>query len=99
MQVILEAAPLILNRFPQARFVIAGTGPYADQLKQLSREMGLAEKVYFVGYINERTKNELYRNAAVSVFPSLYEPFGIVALEAMVMGSPLVVSSCGGLMK
>lgn len=97
VQVMLEAAPAILDRFPQARFVIAGKGPYEEYLKTRSGELGLADKVHFTGYIDEATKHELYRNAAVSVFPSLYEPFGIVALEAMVMGTPLIVSSCGGL--
>ena len=97
VQVMLDAAPAILKRFPHAHFVIAGTGPYAEHLKRRSREMGLDNKVAFAGYIDEATKNELYRCASVSVFPSLYEPFGIVALEAMAMGTPLIVSSCGGL--
>lgn len=97
VQVILDAAPEILRSYPNAHFVIAGKGPYEEHLQAKSRELGLAEKVYFAGYIEEHTKNELYRHASVSIFPSLYEPFGIVALEAMVMGTPLIVSSCGGL--
>jgi glycogen(starch) synthase len=97
VQVLLDAAPVILKSFPRACFVVAGTGPFADYLKIKAAELGLADKVYFTGYIDEQTKNYLYRSATVSVFPSLYEPFGIVALEAMVMGIPLVVSSCGGL--
>ncbi len=97
VQVILDAVPDILKRFPDAHFVIAGTGPYAEHLKGHCREMRLDDKVTFAGYIDETTKNELYRCASVSVFPSLYEPFGIVALEAMAMGTPLIVSSCGGL--
>ncbi|MEW5922106.1 MAG: glycosyltransferase family 4 protein [Bacillota bacterium] len=97
VQVMLEAAPAIISRFSRARFVIAGTGPFEEYLKTRTREMGLTDKVIFTGYIDERTKNELYRSASVAVFPSLYEPFGIVALEAMVIGTPLVVSSCGGL--
>ena len=55
------------------------------------------DRVHFIGYIDEQTKYFLYRSGSVSVFPSLYEPFGIVALEAMVTGTPLVVSSSGGL--
>lgn len=97
VQVLLEAAPQIISQFPQARFVIAGTGPFENYLKSRTRELGLEAKISFTGYIDEYTKNELYRSAAVAVFPSLYEPFGIVALEAMIMGTPLVVSSCGGL--
>ena len=97
VQVVLEAAPEILGRFPQARFVIAGTGPHGDFLKKRSRELGLQEKVIFCGYISDQARNEFYSSASVAVFPSLYEPFGIVALEAMISGTPVVVSSTGGL--
>ncbi len=97
VQVLLEAAPAIIGSFPGAHFVIAGSGPFEGYLRQRVKELGLEGKVAFAGYIDEGTKNELYRAASVAVFPSLYEPFGIVALEAMVMGTPLVVSACGGL--
>jgi len=97
VQFILEAAPAILQRFPRTKFVIAGTGPYGDYLKGRARELGLEGRVFFCGYINDRIRNELYSAAAAAVFPSLYEPFGIVALEAMISGTPVVVSSVGGL--
>ncbi len=97
VQVLLEAAPYVLRRFPEAKFVIAGTGPYGEHLKEKSVELGLGDRVYFCGYIDDGTRNELYRLASAAVFPSLYEPFGIVALEAMVSGAPVIVSACGGL--
>lgn len=97
VQVVLDAAPAILERFPQTKFIIAGTGPYEEYLKSRSRELGLEGRVFFCGYINDQMRNELYSSAAVAVFPSLYEPFGIVALEAMISGTPVVVSSIGGL--
>ena len=96
VQVLLEAAPQILQRFPATKFVVAGTGPYEEHLKDLSRKLGLQGKVFFCGYINDRERNELYSRASVAVFPSIYEPFGIVALEAMITKTPLVVSSVGG---
>lgn len=97
VQVILKAAPEILSRFPESRFIIAGRGPFEDYLKNRVWEMGLEDKIHFCGYVDDLTRNELYRRADIAVFPSLYEPFGIVALEAMVSGTPVVVSSTGGL--
>lgn len=97
VQVLLEAAPQILSRFPQTRFVIAGRGPHEGHLHELSRNLGLEGKVTFCGYIDDRARNELYHLASVAVFPSLYEPFGIVALEGMVTGTPVVVTTAGGL--
>jgi glycogen(starch) synthase len=97
VQVLLEAAPQILSRFPQTRFIIAGRGPFEGNLHALSHRLGLDEKVTFCGYIDDRARNELYHLASVAVFPSLYEPFGIVALEGMVSGAPVVVTTAGGL--
>jgi glycogen synthase len=50
-----------------------------------------------VGFISDSERNHFYRTAACAVFPSLYEPFGIVALEAMALHCPVVVSEVGGL--
>lgn len=97
IQILLEAAPLILERFPQTTFVIAGKGPFEANLKDRTRELGLEGKVHFLGYIDDQARNDLYHAAAAAIFPSLYEPFGIVALEAMASGTPVVVSSVGGL--
>lgn len=97
VQVLLEAMPRILSACPEAKLVIAGKGPMEGQLKSRARELGLGQKVCFAGYIDDRTRNQLYRSASVAVFPSLYEPFGIVALEAMAAGTPVVASDTGGL--
>ena len=97
VQVVIEALPAILGRFPQAKLVIAGTGPHAEQLKNRTHALGLEGKIHFPGYISDEMRNELYNAAAVAVFPSLYEPFGIVALEAMVTNTPVLVSAVGGL--
>ena len=59
--------------------------------------MGIAHKVYFTGYLNAKQVQKMYKCADVAVFPSTYEPFGIVALEAMLAGVPTVVSDTGGL--
>ncbi len=51
----------------------------------------------FTGFVTDEVRNRLYQVADVAIFPSLYEPFGIVALEAMALGVPVVCSDAGGL--
>jgi glycogen synthase len=97
VQFLIKAIPKILETNYKTKFVIAGTGPMADELKHITKKLELEDKVLFTEYIEEENKNMLYRAADVSVFPSLYEPFGIVALEAMEAGCPVVVSDVGGL--
>ncbi len=97
VHILLEAAPAVLAKCPEAKFVVAGTGPMEGALKQQAWSMGLWDKVCFTGYIDDQTRNNLYSMAKVAVFPSLYEPFGIVALEGMAAGTPVVVADTGGL--
>ncbi|NLA04437.1 MAG: glycosyltransferase family 4 protein [Firmicutes bacterium] len=96
VQVLLQALPQIEERFPGVRAVIAGQGPYGEELHRLSLHSGIDRRVTFAGYIDEETRNQLYALADAAVFPSLYEPFGLVALEAMATGTPVVVSDTGG---
>ncbi|WP_418791734.1 glycosyltransferase family 4 protein [Phosphitispora sp. TUW77] len=97
VQVLIDAAPKILSYFPEARFVIAGTGPYEEHLRAMVREKRLGHRFYFTGYIDDTTRNRWFSQSSVAVFPSLYEPFGIVALEAMAAKTPVVVCDTGGL--
>ncbi|TLM99386.1 glycosyltransferase family 4 protein, partial [bacterium] len=97
IQVLLEAMPGILSDFPDTKAVIAGKGPYEEYLRSRARELGVSHRVHFAGYIDDATRNRLYREATVAVFPSLYEPFGIVALEGMAARTPVVVADAGGL--
>ncbi|HWI50945.1 MAG TPA: glycosyltransferase family 4 protein [Symbiobacteriaceae bacterium] len=94
--VLLEAMPQILRRH-HAKLIVAGTGPYGDELRRRAQQLGLGDRVYFVGWVNDATAYALYKYADVAVVPSTYEPFGIVALEAMAAGTPLVASDVGGL--
>ena len=97
IQLLIDAAPQIIAAYNKAKFVIAGTGPMTEELKYKVKNMGLENKVLFSGFMNNEIKSKLYRVANIAVFPSLYEPFGIVALEAMASGCPVVVSDTGGL--
>lgn len=97
VQVLLDAVPKILHYHGKTKFIIAGKGPHLLALKRQARRLGIERQVYFAGYVDDLTRNSLYRFADVAVFPSLYEPFGIVALEAMAFRTPVVVSDTGGL--
>lgn len=97
VQVLLDAVPEILAGHPNTKFVIAGKGPHLDSLKFQAAALGVANRVYFTGYINDEVRNSLYSWSDVAVFPSLYEPFGIVALEAMAARTPVIVADCGGI--
>jgi glycogen synthase len=97
MQVLVRAAPEVLAAVPGAKFVIAGKGPQAEDLAQLVGDLHLDEKVLLAGFISDEDRDRLYKAADCAVFPSLYEPFGIVALEAMAAKVPVVVSEIGGL--
>lgn len=97
VHVLIDSAFKVLSNCPDAKFIIAGTGPYESYLRNKARDMGLADKMLFTGYLNDEDRDLLYLISDVAVFPSLYEPFGIVALEAMAAGTPVVVSDSGGL--
>ncbi|HEY0737716.1 MAG TPA: glycosyltransferase family 4 protein [Herpetosiphonaceae bacterium] len=97
VQVLVEAAPQILRDLPGIKFVIAGTGPMLETLMRQAQLLGVADRFVFTGYISDEVRDKLYEVADVAVFPSLYEPFGIVALEAMAYNCPVVVAQTGGL--
>jgi len=97
VQHLISAMPKILNGYNDVKLVIAGKGGMMDELKAQAEALGLGPKVYFTGYMNGKDVQKLYKAADISVFPSTYEPFGIVALEAMLAERPVVVSDAGGL--
>lgn len=97
VQVLLEAFSQILPGFQGLKLMVGGIGPYEGVLRSKAGELGLADRVVFLGYLDERSRNEYLKMADVAVFPSLYEPFGIVALEAMATQVPVIVSDTGGL--
>ena len=97
IQHLISAMPKILDGYHDSKLVIAGKGGMLDDLKAQVSRMGIDNKVYFTGYLNAKQVQKMYKCADVAVFPSTYEPFGIVALEAMLAGVPTVVSDVGGL--
>ena len=97
VQNLISAMPKILSNYNDAKLVIAGKGGMLDELKAQVHNMGIDNKVYFTGYLDSKSVQKMYKCADVAVFPSTYEPFGIVALESMLSGTPTVVSDIGGL--
>ncbi len=95
-QVLINALPKILQKV-NAKSVIVGSGYMNEDLLSLAKESGLAHKVFLTGFVDDETLRNLRACADVCVVPSLFEPFGIVALEAMAAGIPVVVSDTGGL--
>jgi glycogen(starch) synthase len=96
-QDVLAALPRLIARRPQVRFLVAGAGTAERELRAQARRLGLLEHGSFAGWIGDDVLHSLYRIADLTVVPSIYEPFGLVALEAMASGCPCIVADTGGL--
>ena len=96
-QLALEALPGVIERVGDVRFVVAGSGTAEADLRRQASELGLDPYGTFLGWIGDDVLHSLYRIADLTVVPSLYEPFGLVALEAMASGCPCIVADTGGL--
>jgi glycogen(starch) synthase len=95
LQVLMRAMPLILQSTSEVRLLVAGKN--SEQMKPLVEELKIGPHVELLGFISDEKRNCLYGAVEAAVFPSLYEPFGIVALEAMAAGCNVIVSDVGGL--
>jgi glycogen(starch) synthase len=96
-QLALEAMPSLIERLPSTRFLVAGSGTHERELRRQAAALGLMQHGTFLGWIGDDVLHSLYRIADVCVVPSIYEPFGLVALEAMASGCPCIVADTGGL--
>ena len=93
----LDALAPIAKRDGRVRFVVAGTGTAEAELKAQAQALGLSEFGSFIGWAGDDLLHSLYRVADLCIVPSIYEPFGLVALEAMASGCLCVVADTGGL--
>jgi len=96
-QLALDALPQVIRRSGRVRFLVAGSGTHEAQLRLQARRLGLDAHGTFLGWIGDDVLHSLYRIADLCVVPSIYEPFGLVALEAMASGCPCIVADTGGL--
>ena len=95
-QILIGALPKVRQHYHDTKLVIAGGG-FRQHLIDQANAQGVALHVLFTGFIPDADLHRLYKVADIACFPSLYEPFGIVALEAMAAHTPVVVSDAGGL--
>jgi glycogen(starch) synthase len=93
----LDALAPVIRRLGNVRFVVAGTGTAEAELKRQARSLRLMKHGTFLGWIGDDMLHSLYRVADLCIVPSIYEPFGLVALEAMACGCLCVVADTGGL--
>lgn len=97
VHVLVGAIPKVLQKMPDVNFVIVGEGGLKEYLLREAWDFGVGHNVFFTGFADPKRLASIYKASDVAVFPSLYEPFGITALEAMAAQTPVVVSSTGGL--
>jgi glycogen synthase len=97
VQTLIDAMPILRRSVPEARAVVIGEGGAEEDLRTRVRRRRLSDVVTFAGHVSEADLRATLAAADVAVVPSLYEPFGFVALEAMALGAPLVAARTGGL--
>jgi len=96
-QHLIQATPKIIRAFPEAKIVIIGPDiGYGHELVKLAKELGVKKHIIFTGPLTRYALKEALGVADIFACPSIYEPFGMVILEAMAAGKPIVASNSGG---
>ncbi|MBS7657845.1 MAG: glycosyltransferase family 4 protein [Candidatus Bathyarchaeia archaeon] len=93
---LIQAMPYVLNKHPNSKLVILGRGEEQKDIVELASRLNIVDKVYYrFEFVPETERILHYAASDLCVFPSIYEPFGIVSLEAMAMEKPIVVGARG----
>ncbi len=90
IETMLKASKLLMTKDDHVKVVIAGKGPSETHYKELAHKLGIASKVHFIGFVNQRTLPEVYASSDLVCMPSTFETQGIVSIEAMACGKPVV---------
>lgn len=96
MDMLVEAVPMVLASYPEAKFIISGEGPEKDNVIRRAYEVGAAGSIIFLGTLPRWEYIDLVRAVDIMAVPSRNEPFGIVVLEAWAAGKPVVATLAGG---
>lgn len=94
---IIDAMPLLLKKYPQSKLYIVGSGDMLEFLKRRASERGVEKSTVFTGYVSEEEKKRILSRSWVSIYPSMIEGWGIVNIEANILGTPVVSSDVQGL--
>lgn len=97
LQELIKALPLLRSELPQLRLVVAGAGQQLAAQQDRAARHGVSDLIHWAGFLDAAALAGLLAAADLVVVPSLYEPFGMVALEAQLAGAPVAVSDTGGL--
>jgi glycosyltransferase involved in cell wall biosynthesis len=96
IEVLLKAFAQVSKKFKELKLVILGDGPERVNLENLSRCLGVADKVVFTGFVDDEAKRDYLMQAKLFTLSSTQEGFGIVLVESLALGVPVVSTDCGG---
>jgi glycosyltransferase involved in cell wall biosynthesis len=96
VEYLVTSAKRVLEFEPNTIFVIAGSGDMEQQIVELAADLGISANILFVGFVRGEMQESLLNIADVLVMPSVSEPFGIVPLEALSHGTPVIISKQSG---
>lgn len=91
-----RAAKRVIERNPKVMFILSGSGDMDKRVMELAAQLGIADHVIFTGFLAGAERHEVYAAADLFVMPSVSEPFGITPLEAMRLGTPVLISKQSG---
>jgi glycosyltransferase involved in cell wall biosynthesis len=97
VEILIYSIPKVLSQFPDTHLYIAGSGSLNNSLLQLTKDLGIRDHITFLGWISDSEKYSYFKSIDICVVPSMCESFGIVILEAMALGKPVIASNVGGI--